>query len=146
MRRTTTLAFAAALALAGCGDGGGPPATPLPGTIDVRFIHGRTIDVVTITAYDTVALTRAELVSPEGTVTPASSIDTTRSPTEVSPSVSPGAPRTVTVVDTIRSVASITLPDPFVYARSWRQWKLRLAFGNRQLEEPAPQPQSPNGA
>lgn len=63
--------------LAGCA--GGPPPTPLPGPhVTIGFPPGSVVNVIKIETVDNQPLRAAELVAPDGTVTPAGWLDVHR--------------------------------------------------------------------
>ena len=170
MRRTLWTILLLLAACTGSGgetsDGGLPP-----GTIVARFAPGGDVSVIEIVANETSALRQAELVAPTGQVIPAYSIDTVRSPQretfQPSPSMGVGVgigssgrvgtgvglsfpigglgTQTTTAVGQIASTALLRIPDPVFYRQTWRDWKLRLRFGDPpsdvrfvNLDAPAP--------
>ncbi|MFZ3234108.1 MAG: hypothetical protein WA184_01910 [Stellaceae bacterium] len=141
------------LLLAGCG-GGGP--APLPNDqIRAGFPPGGIVNQIVVDATDRLALRSAELVAPDGHVTPALSITANPAPTDtfsqefpnspyaganfgvanigsnaLSPGVVGAAPSTQTKLLAIVSSASIELPDPVAYRRNWQKYRIRLRFGD----------------
>lgn len=149
-----------------------PPTLPLD-AVRVGFPPGGLADVIRIDAAYRLPLRSAELVAPDGEVTPASSVDTTDSPrfaagqsvandpwkTGIADTVGGGtsalgsglpnpALRSRVQVMTIVSTASIPLPDPAAYRQDWQHYRIRLGFGVppgrvEASEMPAPEPPPP---
>jgi hypothetical protein len=138
--------------LAGCAAlaGVSSEGPPLPGA-EAHFASGRSVDVIEVTVTDPLALRRAELVGPDGTREPAYSIDANPSPSSVTPlgggpfPREPGMPLVVSQLDSTVSNALIRLPDPWLYARDWRNSRIELHLGDpggmqRDMTLPAPPP------
>ncbi len=154
------------LPLAGCA-GTGP--APLPNDqIRASFPPGGVADRIEVTAIDRLPLRGAELVAPDGNVTPALSLDVNPTPTQTfsqqawaAPSSRPNygvssigsnaltphvvaAPETRAKVLAMLSTASIQIPDPAAYRRDWQQYRIRLRLGDppqtesREIAAPAP--------
>ncbi|HEV8029458.1 MAG TPA: hypothetical protein VGP42_00425 [Stellaceae bacterium] len=142
------------LLIGACEDGGGPPP-PAP-VADVRagFPHGAVVDAIQVDAVDRLPLRTAELVAPDGSAAPASSIDVVRDPRSnvgqnaaegawrdavtgdssiaalTMPNVQAGAAlRSQTLLLAIVSSATIPLPDPVAYRRDWARYRIRVTFG-----------------
>ncbi len=124
---------------------------PAPGPDDqirASFPPGGIANQIEINAIDRLALRGAELVAPDGHVTPALSVNAKPAPTEtfsqqawaapissanygvssigsnaLTPNVVGAAPQSQTTVLAIVSTASIQLPDPAAYQRDWQQYK-----------------------
>jgi hypothetical protein len=151
--------------LAGCADA--PPPAALPGPhVTVGFPPGSVVNVIKIEAVDNLPLRAAELVAPDGTVTPAGWLDVHRDIRENTGQYSvDSAWHNAALVDTgpvlpntnssatylsndtlllMTGDADITLPDPVVYRRNWQNYKIRLTFGApggpdiRELAAPQP--------
>jgi hypothetical protein len=174
MRRFQLLLFLAPFAVAAC-DGGGlilePPAPPGPtAQVRVGFPAGGVADTIVVTAVERLPLRAAELLAPDGTVTPAGSIDLDASPRFATGQWAAGDPwrsglagngampavalqhaeagaalhSREQLLATVSS-ADIALPDPVVYRRDWRRYRIRLTFGTppgdaetRELAAPEP--------
>ena len=167
--------------IAGCEGGGflppGPPQAP-GSTAQVRagFPRGGIADTIAINAIERLPLRAAELVAPNGTTTPASSIDVDASPSftagqqvagdpwqnALSGSGSAAAPDLLhpeagaaiesraQLLATV-SKAEIALPDPVVYRRDWAHYRIRLTFGTppgevESREIAAPEPPPPGSS
>jgi hypothetical protein len=152
-RRRCWAAFAALVLLAGCGSDAetAGPGLPAPPSVEARFVPGRSVNIITVTASDPLALRSADLIGPGGVAVPASSIETGRAPAEpVAPGVDafppiPGMSVPTARVDTVLSTALIQLPEPVLYVHDWRQYRIRLRFANpggqsREVMLPAPAP------
>ena len=154
--------------LAACG--GGP--TPLPSDqIRARFPPGGVVDVIEVSAIDRLPLRSAELVAPDGEATAATSIAVSPAPSESFSQQLPASPYTDTAFGfanigrgtsapggaggvpqaqsrllAMVATTSIALPDPVAYRRDWRQYRIRLGFGDppdsveRQIAAPEPPP------
>ncbi len=141
------------LLIAGCEDGGAPPPGP---TAQLRagFPRGGIADTIAIEAIERLPLRAAELLSPDGATTPASTIDVVASPSfaggqrvagdpwqsALSGSASAAAlnwqhaeagaaPQSREQLLATVSRAEIALPDPVVYRRDWGHYRIRLTFG-----------------
>jgi hypothetical protein len=157
----------ALLLLFGCA-GSGP--TPVPAnTVQTGFPTG--VNQIQINAVDRQPLRGAELVAPDGRATPALSVTANPAPTQnfsqqypqtpysgpnygvssigsnaLAPGVVGSAPVTQTRLLQIVSTATIQLPDPVAYRHDWRQYRIRLRFGDppqvetREIAAPAPPP------
>ena len=154
------------LVLAACAG----PAPPSAEQVRASFPAGGVVDQIDIDTVERLALRAAELVGPDGHVTPAQSITANPAPAEnfsqafptgpysgatfgvssigsnaLSPEMVGGAPRTRSQLLAIVSSASITLPDPVAYRRDWQKYRIRLRFGQppgevETREIPAPEP------
>jgi hypothetical protein len=153
--------------LAACADAPPPVGAPPPG-VTASFPPGAPVNVIQVKALDPLPLRTAELVAPDGSTTPASSIDVDANPTTLAgqkafndpwrtsslgpnglnpmpdatsdPSVYSQHQLLMTV-----STAQIAPPDPVAYRRDWQNYKIRLGFAGsgHQLETreiPAPEP------
>jgi len=155
------------LALAACADAPPPETGPMPG-VRASFPPGAVVNVIRVDALDALPLRSAELVAPDGTTTPASSIDAQSNPqtlggqhalndpwrsSSLGPNglnPAPGAtvdpsPYSIHQLLLTVSTAEIAPPDPVAYRRDWTNYKIRLGFAGsgRALdlrEIPAPQP------
>ena len=156
--------------LAACADDG---LSPLPSDqVRVRFPAGGVVDVIEVDAVNPLPLRKAELVSPDGQATPASYLNVNPSPSVTSyqgmfngpyggdalgvgniapgmplQAVTGGAPQERATLLLIAASASIPLPDPVKYRRDWRNYRIRLSFGDapddvetREVDAPAPPP------
>jgi hypothetical protein len=156
--------------LVACTDDG---LSPLPNDqVRVRFPAGGVVDVIEVDAVNRLPLRKAELVSPDGQATPASYLNVNPSPSVTSyqgmfngpyggdalgtrdiapgmplPAVTGGAPQQRATLLSIVSSASISLPDPVKYRRDWRNYRIRLSFGDapddietREVDAPEPPP------
>ena len=164
------LAILAFVLLAACADGGLAPLAD--DQIRVRFPSGGVVDVIEVDAINRLPLRKAELVFPDGQVTPASYLNVNPSPSVTSyqgmfngpygddalgvgniapgmplQAVTGGAPQQRATLLLIVSSASISLPDPVKYRRDWRNYRIRLSFGDapddvetREVDAPAPPP------
>ena len=137
--------------------------------IRADFPPGGIADQIEVTAVDRLALRGAELVAPDGHVTPALSINVNPTPTTgfsqgawaapitsanygvssigsnaLTPNVVGAAPQSQTTLLAMVSTASIQLPDPIAYRRDWQQYRIRLRLGdppqNETREIAAPAP------
>jgi len=155
------------LTLAACADA--PPPALLPGPhVTVSFPKGSVVNVIKIEAVDNLPLRAAELVAPDGTVTPAAWLDVERNiqdnngqyavdsiwhgasfaDTGAAP-LNPNSSAAYLSHDTLLLItadAEITVPDPVVYKRDWQHYKIRLTFGapgapeTREIAAPQPAP------
>jgi hypothetical protein len=141
------------LLIGACQDGGGTPPLPLA-QVTAGFPRGAVVDAVQVDAIDPLPLRAAELVAPDGSATPASSIDVVRDPGSSTgqraaeaawqdpvsgssvvaaltmPNAEAGAAlRSRTQLLTTVSSATIPLPDPVAYRRDWTRYRIRLSFG-----------------
>jgi hypothetical protein len=148
--------------------GGGP--TPVPGdTVQARFTPGGNVNQIEVTAIDRQPMRGAELVAPDGHKTAALSVAANPASTQnfsaefpqiptsgpnygvssigsnaLAPGVVGTAPLSQTRLLAIVSNATIQLPDPAAYQRDWRQYRIRLRFGDppqvetREIAAPAP--------
>ena len=153
--------------LTACADGG---LSPLPSDqVRVRFPAGGVVDVIEVDAVNRLPLRKAELVAPDGQATPASYLNVNPSPSITSyeelpndpyaglrvgnvapsvslPAVTGGAPQQRATLLAVISSASIPLPDPVEYRRDWRNYRIRLSFGDappvetRDIAAPEPPP------
>jgi hypothetical protein len=140
--------------------------------VRVRFPAGGVVDVIEVDAINRLPLRKAELVSPDGQSTPASYLNVNPSPSVTSyqgmpnapyasdalgvgnippgmplTAVTGGAPQQRAMFLVIVSSASIPLPDPVEYRRDWRNYRIRLSFGDapdevemRKVDAPEPPP------
>jgi hypothetical protein len=165
-----------ALAFAGgCGGGGLAPLPG--DQIRARFPPGGVVDVIEVDAVDRLPLRSAELLAPDGQATPATSLDSKPAPAIVFnrdfsnipyggspygssatgvpsigsgallPAGAAGAPQSRGDLLAITSTASIPLSDPVEYRRGWRDFRIRLRFGDppgeaetREIAAPEPPP------
>ena len=161
--------------LAACTDAPPPGAgLPHPG-VTAAFPRGGVAGVIRVDVLDTAPLRAVELVAPDGSTTPASSLDVTGNPTTISGQKSipdpwrtsifgsngvnplPAGPPTPSVRSTDQllltaSTADIALPDPVAYRRDWGNYKIRLSFAGagdqldiRELAAPAPPAEQAGG-
>ena len=172
MRTAPSLAALATalLLLSGCAESGpGPAPAPAPlDRISVGFPSGKVVDEIEVDAVSRLPLRSAELIAPDGKATPAGRLQVMASP-GVSysqrlgndpyagdvfgvPNLAPtpfaaaaaAAPQSRTTVLAMDSTAWITLPDRIAYQRDWRDYRVRLRFGDppevetRTLPAPAP--------
>jgi hypothetical protein len=169
MRGVVSLLLAT-IFLAACVDSGLPPV--VTDQIRARFPPGGVVDVIEVDAIDRLPLRKAELVAPDGRVTPASYLNVVPSPGTtldrefatspyagnafgygnitanlVAPGGAVGAPQQRVALLAMVSTASILLPDPVEYRRDWRDYRIRLDFGDppgavetRELAAPEPPP------
>lgn len=165
--------FLAFILLAACGDSSG--LAPLPtDQIRARFPAGGVVEVIEVDAVDRLPLRSAELIAPDGEATAAASIAVNPAPGStfsqqfpngpyagtafgvssigakaLAPGVVGAAPETRTQLLATVSTASISLPDPVEYRRDWRNFRIRLRFGDppsevqtREIAAPEPMPAS----
>ncbi|HXC26626.1 MAG TPA: hypothetical protein VNV38_01630 [Stellaceae bacterium] len=153
--------------LAACADAPPPDTGPMQG-VRASFPPGAVVNVIRVDALDTLPLRSAELVAPDGSTTPASSIDVQRNPQTIAgqhafndpwrtSSLGPNGlnpmpdatsdPSLYAVHQLLLTVstAEIATPDPVAYRRDWQNYKIRLGFagGGQTLdmrEVPAPKP------
>jgi hypothetical protein len=145
--------------ITGCNGGGilspeppGPPGS----TTQVRagFPRGGVADTIAIEAIERLALRAADLVAPDGTTTPAGSIDVAASPRFATGQWVAGDPWRNALAGGMSaasltmqhaeagaalqgrqqllatvSTAEIALADPVAYRRDWRRYRIRLTFG-----------------
>jgi len=156
--------------LTACADEG---LSPLPSDqVRARFVPGGVVDVIEVDAVNRLPLRKAELVSPDGQATPASYLNVNPSPSITSygelpngpypdtpsgvgnlaggvpaPALTGGAPQQRVAFLVMVSTASIPLPDPVEYRRDWRNYRIRLSFGDapdqvetREVNAPEPPP------
>jgi hypothetical protein len=156
--------------IAGCDAIGTGGPTPLPTPhVTVAFPPGSVVNVIKIDVLDNLPLRAAELVAPDGAVTPASWLNVNRkieanggqaaiaSPWQTSAAFGDSAPTIFGngQIDSARffthdelllmsADADITLPDPVAYRRDWQKYHVRLTFGapgGPDIRDiPAPQP------
>jgi hypothetical protein len=168
MRNIVSLLVAAALIA--CADNGLPPLAT--DQVRARFPPGGVVDVIEVDAVDHLPLRKVELIAPDGRATPASYLNVVLSPSDVldrnfasspyggnifgygnitasvvAPSLPAGAPQQRVAVLAMVSTASVPLPDPVEYRREWRDYHIRLEFGDppgavetRELAAPEPPP------
>jgi hypothetical protein len=158
------------LLIAGCEYGGAPPQPGATAQLRASFPRGGIADTIVIEATDRLPLRAADLLSPDGSTTPAGSIDVDDSPSFATgqrvagdpwrnslsgsgsgatlslPLAQPGAAlRSREQLLATVSSAEIALPDPVVYRRNWAHYRIRLTFGTppgevETREIPAPEP------
>jgi hypothetical protein len=167
-RRRSVLSILSLVLLAACGDTG---LAPVPSDqIRAWFPPGGVVDVIEVDTVNHLPLGSAELIAPDGQVTPASYLTVNPSPSATfyqafpySPyagaapgagnltagqtTLSTGAPQQQVTLQTMFSKASLPLPDPVQYRREWRNYRVRLDFGippgvteTRELAAPEPPP------
>jgi hypothetical protein len=162
------LAVLTIVLIAGCADNGLPP--PSGDRVRVRFPAGGVVDVIEVDAVDRLPLRKAELIAPDGQATPASYLGVNGSPSITyyqampngpyagdafgigniatgvpQPTLTGGAPQQQALLLAMVSTASIPLPDPVEYWRDWRNYRVRLSFGDapgevetREVDAPKP--------
>jgi hypothetical protein len=170
-RRRRVLSILSFVLLAACGEGG---LAPVPSDqVHAWFPPGGVVDVIEVDTVNHLPLRSAELIAPDGQLTPAAYLAVNPSPSATSylalatspyaataigvgnlaagltPTVSTGAPQQQVTIQTVISTASLPLPDPVDYRREWRNYRIRLDFGippgeTETRELPAPEP--PPGA
>ncbi len=167
MRRLTMI-LPLALLLGACADAPPPSTGPQPG-VKVSFPPGALVNVIRVDALDSVPLRAAELVAPDGTATPAASLDVVNNPRANSGQAtvtdpwrasmlgpngipllpSAGLDPTARGHETLLlmvSTAEIPLPDPVAYHRDWAKYRVRITFATggapdiRELAAPPPPP------
>ncbi len=141
------------LALAACSGAGPPSALPSDQT-RASFPAGGVVNQIEVYAVDRLAMRSAELISPDGHATAATSVSANPAPTEtvsqqfptgpnpgaqfavgsigsnaLSPGIVGAAPQTQARLLATVSTASIAVPDPVAYRRQWQQYRIRLNFG-----------------
>jgi hypothetical protein len=159
------------IVVAACTDAPPPAFGPQQG-VRASFPPGSVINVIRINALDSQPLRTAELVAPDGTVTPASELNAVANPKTLGErgslsdpwrnSVMGNAPdlqssggmdptpRLQSQLLLTVSTADIALPDPVTYRRDWANYKIRLSFGSsgndiREIAAPQP-PAEPAGS
>jgi hypothetical protein len=158
------------LVLGACGEGGLPQ---LPNDqVRARFPPGGVVDVIEVDAVDRLPLRKAELIAPDGAATSATWLHVNPSPSVTFyqefpaspyssntfgvsnlaagvplPAEVGGAPQGTATLLAMAASASIRLPDPVEYRRDWRDYRIRLSFGDppgevytRELAAPEPPP------
>ena len=156
--------------LAACTDAPPPIAAPAPG-VTASFPPGGLVNVIQVNALDPLPLRTAELIAPDATATPASSIDADANPKTIAgqsafkdpwrtsslgtnglnpmpdASIDPSVYSLHQILMTV-STAQIAPPDPVAYRRDWQGYKIRLGFagaGNqlemREIAAPEPPPE-----
>jgi hypothetical protein len=156
------------LVLAACADAP-QPSLPQQGA-SASFPPGGVVNVIKIEARDSLPLRAAELVAPDGTATPASSLDvdnapqrnggqnTVNDPWRSSMFGNNGIPvvpgnqldptvRSRNTLLLMVSTADVPVPDPVAYRRDWEKYRIRLSFGaggdaidTREIAAPQPPP------
>jgi hypothetical protein len=147
---------------------GGPPVNPaiapLPGEVTAHFVVGQDVNVIEVRALDPGALRSAVLIDPQGTRTPAYSIEIEPSPEESNyyggsysasglqnlgggmiPYAIRGQPQvTTTFIGQNASVALIRPTEPAAYLQSWAKSRIEVQLGDgagaRTVTIPAPEP------
>jgi hypothetical protein len=169
-RMQAVLVILTIVLLAACADDGLSPLAS--DQVRVRFPAGSVVDVIEVDAVNRLPLRKAELVSPDGQATPASYLNVNPSPSITSyeelpndpylgtpfavgnltagvpaPALTGGAPQQRVAFLVTVSTASIPLPDPVEYRRDWRNYRIRLSFGDapdevetREVDAPQPPP------
>jgi hypothetical protein len=151
-----------------CGAETGLPPLPTD-QVTARFPPGGVVDVIEIDAVNRLPLRAAELVAPDGEITPASYLHVAPSPDVTfyqrfvsfyegnsfgvgnvgsgapAPVDLAGAPQGSARLLAMVSTASIPLPDEIAYRREWRSYRIFLSFGDLAGEVerrvlPAPEP------
>ena len=139
--------------LAACADGAVPPPTGPAPQLHASFLPHGTADTIVVEAVERLPLRAAELVAPDGTVTPASYVDVAATPSLATgqwsagnpwlDAISGGPPAAVITANgnpqaALRSreqllatvsTADLALPDPAAYRRDWTHYRIRLSFG-----------------
>jgi hypothetical protein len=154
MRRVLPLLLPLLL-LAGCAEAPPPPAPEtVAARLQVGFPPRGLVDTIAIDAVERLPLRSAELVAPDGGVTPARYLNVAASPTfatgqivAANPwqhAVAPPSAIPALAVENAQaaaalqgreqllatvSTAEIALPDPVAYRRQWRHYRIRLVFG-----------------
>jgi hypothetical protein len=130
-----------------------PPGPAVP-TATLRVGFGGLVDTIEVSAIQSEPLRAAALVAPDGTLVPASDISVSDNPRILTGQWSLTHPWDVAVdpQNTLAALAlpnaqagtalyssqqllamvsraDIPLPDPVVYRRDWRDWRVRLTFG-----------------
>ena len=166
----TLYAILTIVLLAACADSGLSPLAS--DQVRARFAPGGVVDVIEVDAVNRLPLRKAELVSPGGQATPASYLNVNPSPSITSyeelpngpypgtpsgvgnlaagvpaPALTGGAPQQRVAFLVMVSTASIALPDPVKYRRDWRNYRIRLSFGDapdqvetHEVDAPEPPP------
>jgi hypothetical protein len=164
----TVFAIMTIVLLAACADDGSSPLAS--DQVRARFAPGGVVDVVEVDVVNRLPLRKAELVAPDGQATPAAYLNVNPSPSITSyeefpndpyaghalgvgniasgmslPPVTGGAPQQRAMFLVMISSASIPLPDPVEYRRDWRNYRIRLSFGDapdgvetREVDAPEP--------
>lgn len=137
------------------------------------FPPGGVTNMIEVDAADRLPLRSAELIAPDGSATPASSVEAADSPLfaagqytsdspwkfgaaggpghlEIAAGQSGATLRSENQVLTIVSTASVPLPDPVAYRKDWQHYRIRLGFGvppgevqTREIAAPEPPPPPP---
>jgi len=157
--------------LAGCNvENGLPPVAT--DQVRARFPPGGVVNSIEVDAVNRLPLRTAELVAPDGEVTPANYLHVNPSPgvtfyqrqiddpyeggisgihnfTPV-PAIVTGSPQGDARLLAMVSTASIPVPDEIAYLRDWRSYRIFLSFGDvagevERLVLPAPEPPPPKG-
>jgi hypothetical protein len=138
----------------GCESGGAAPPGPPPATATLRVRFGGLVDTIEVNAVERLPLRSAELVAPNGTATPARTIDVASSPSfaagqwalsnrwddpltgnsalaalRLGNTQAAAALRSQERLLAMVSNAEIPLPDPVAYRRDWEKYRIRLTFG-----------------
>jgi hypothetical protein len=168
MRRA--IYFLIPVLLGACAESG---LAPLPDDqVRARFPPGGVVDVIEVDAIDRLPLRKVELIAPDGQATPATYLNVTPSRSVASdqqfpngpyagttfgvgnlaagvplPAPTGAAPQQRVVLLAMAAAASIPLPDPVEYRRDWRNYRIRLSFGDppgevtsREVAAPEPPP------
>jgi hypothetical protein len=169
-RMKALFAILTVILFAACTNDGLSPLTS--DQVRVRFPAGGIIDVIEVDAVNRLPLRKAELIAPDGQTTTAYYLNVNPSPSITSYGEFPNAPYTGTpfgmgnlaagvpataltggasqqrvALLAMVSAASIRLPDPVEYRRNWRNYRIRLSFGDapdeveaREVDVPEPPP------
>jgi hypothetical protein len=161
------------VALTACADAP-PPGGAIPQQgVTASFPPGAVTGAIRVDALDIEPLRTAELVAPDGSTTPASSLDVDPNPQRLGgqnavadpwrasglganginplPNGPPGAARSQDQLLLMVSTADIPLPDPVAYRQNWGKYKIRLSFAAgdrldvREIPAPAPPPEQAGG-
>jgi hypothetical protein len=171
--RRLLLILPSLVVLAACADAPPPGGEiPLQG-VTASFPPGAVTGVIRVDALETEPLRAAELVAPDGSATPANSVDVDPNPQRLTgqdavadpwrssgfgtnginplPTNPPNFARSQTQLLLMVSTADIPLPDPVAYRQDWGKYKIRLSFAAgdqldvREIPAPAPPPEATAG-
>jgi hypothetical protein len=154
MRRVVPLLLLLLLPLAGCAEAPPPAPETVAARLQVGFPPRGLVDTIAIDAVERLPLRSADLVAPDGGVTPARYLSVAASPTFATgqivaanpwqhavaphneiPALAVENPQAAAALQgreqllATVSTAEIALPDPVAYRRQWRHYKIRLVFG-----------------
>jgi hypothetical protein len=157
---------------AGC-EGAAPPPPAPAAQLHAGFPPGGIVNTIVVDAVDPLPLRAADLIAPDGAVTPANYLSAVASPrfdsgqwaagnpwqnalyggTGVAAPALPNAQAGAALQSREQllatvSTADIALPDPVAYRHDWARYKIRLSFGTppgevETREIAAPQPPPP---